>query len=113
MTRTTSLIAGFVALAAVAAPPVSGSVLLAPPARHVGDGQPLYLQLWYRQADGGSRRVTVSVSRDGAVVARRTVVVPSSWRTYTLVRRARAGVYTTSVVGAGWHARYRTVVRAH
>jgi len=110
MTRRTPLIAVPALLGALAAPPASAAVLLAPPAREVAVRHPLYLQLWYRSADGGPRRVTVSVARDGKPVVQRTLVAPTQWRTYRLVRRARPGTYTTTVVGAGWRARYRTVV---
>jgi hypothetical protein len=109
MNRTATVI-GLAALMGAAATPASATVLMAPPARHVAQGRPLYLQLWYRQADGGSRRVTVSVWRDGKLVVRRRLEAPGRWRTYHLVRRARAGAYTTTVVGAGWRARYRTIV---
>src|SRR5439155_7355770 len=85
MTRRTPLIAIPALLGALAAPPASAAVLLAPPAREVAVHHPLYLQLWYRSADGGPRRVTVSVARDGKPAVQRKLVAPTQWPTYRLV----------------------------
>ena len=111
MSRTTRLIAISALFSALAAAPASATVLLAPPARDATANRPLYVQLWYRSFDGGPRCVTVTVSRDGNRVVHRTLAASTRWRTYTLVRHAHPGTYTTRIVGAGWRARYRTVVR--
>lgn len=110
MTRTSTFAIVALLGAAAAPPPASATVLLAPPPRDVAPEHPVYLQLWYRSADGGPRHVTISVLRDGKPIARRKLVAPTQWRTYTLVRHAHPGTYTTKVVGPGWRARYRTRV---
>jgi hypothetical protein len=108
-----SAVAALVGCAAVAAP-AAASVLFTPPAKRITTRGCISVQLWYRAADGGSRRVTITVRQAGKQVARRRITAPSQWRRYKVhcPGAGRTGTYVTTIAGADWHVSYRTRVVA-
>jgi hypothetical protein len=91
------------------AQPAAASILVTPVPK--SSERCISVQFWYRNSDGGPRTARVSVTRNGHVVARRTIKVASKWRDYELACPG-TGTYKTKITTADWSATYRTKIVA-